>query len=79
MAATITQFRKDLFHLADEALQGNQVEFVYRGVVFKVTPEKKRSKLEKLIGQPVLAAGVDMEESMLPEMEAEWKKDWSEF
>jgi hypothetical protein len=52
---------------------------VYRGVVFKVTPEKKQSKLEKLIGQPVMAPGADIEESMLPEMEAEWKKDWSEF
>jgi hypothetical protein len=79
MVATITQFRKDLFQLADHALQGDRVEFVYRGVVFKVTPEKKQSKLEKLIGQPVMAPGADIEESMLPEMEAEWKKDWSEF
>jgi hypothetical protein len=79
MAATITQFRKDLFHFAEQALEGNQVEFLYRGVVFKVTPEKKKSKLEKLIGQPVLAPNADIEESMLPGMEAEWNKDWSEF
>lgn len=79
MAATITQFRKDLFHFAEQAMEGGQVEFVYRGVVFKVTPEKKKSKLEKLIGQPVLAPDADIEVSMLPQMEAEWNKDWSEL
>jgi len=81
MAATITKFRKDLFQLADQALKGESVEFIYRGVVFKVTPEKKQSKLDKLAGQPVLATGVDLEQAsreLLAEMEAEWKKDWSE-
>ncbi len=81
MAATITKFRKDLFQLADQALKGESVEFIYRGVVFKVTPEKKQSKLEKLSGQPVLAPGVDLEQAgkeLQAEMEAEWLKDWSE-
>jgi hypothetical protein len=80
--ATITQFRKDLFHFADEALKGESVEFVYRGVVFKVTPEKKASKLERLTGQPVLASNVDLEQAgkeLFAEMEAEWMADWSEL
>ena len=80
--ATITKFRKDLFHFADEALKGENVEFVYRGVVFKVTPEKKASKLERLSGQPVVAADVDLEQAskeLLAEMEAEWMADWSEL
>ncbi len=78
--ATITQFRKELFQLADQALKGEPVEFLYRGVVFKVTPEKKQSKLDKLVGQPVLAPGVDLERAgreLAAEMEAEWIKDWS--
>jgi hypothetical protein len=80
--ATITQFRKDLFQYADQALKGASVEFVYRGVVFKVMPEKKQSKLEKLTGQPVLAPDVDLEQAskeLLAEMEAEWMSDWSEL
>jgi hypothetical protein len=84
MAATITQFRKELFQLADQALQGKRVEFLYRGVVFKVIPDNKpnKSKLEKLVGQPVLAEGVDLEQAtkeLIAGMEAEWRKDWSEI
>jgi len=67
---TITQFRKDLFQMADRALNGENVAFTYRGVVFQVMPEKKKSKLENLVGQPVLANGVDLEEA---------SKDWSDL
>ena len=80
MAATITQFRKELFQMADQALKGESVEFLYRGVVFKVTPEKKQSKLENLVGQPVLAPGADLESAgkeLQAEMESEWVSDWS--
>jgi len=79
---TITQFRKELFQLADQALTGESVAFVYRGVVFKVLPEKKQSKLEKLVGQPVVADGVDLSQAskeLFAGMEAEWLKDWSEL
>jgi hypothetical protein len=82
MATTITQFRKELFQLADQALKGESVEFLYRGVVFKVTPEKKQSKLENLVGQPVIAPGADLESAgkeLQAEMESEWVRDWSEL
>lgn len=75
----ITQFRKELFQLAEQALEGQPVQFVYRGVVFKVTPENKKSKLDKLVGQPVLAQGADLEQAskeLLAEMEESWKEDW---
>jgi hypothetical protein len=80
MTATITQFRKELFKLADQALKGEAVEFLYRGVVFKVIPEQKKSKLDKLVGQPVLAPGVDLQQAsreLAAEMESEWMSDWS--
>jgi hypothetical protein len=80
MTATITQFRKELFQMADLALQGENVQFTYRGVVFKIMPEKRHSKLEKLVGQPVLAEDVDLEQAgkdLSAEMEASWLEDWS--
>jgi hypothetical protein len=80
MTASITQFRKELFQLADQALSGEPVAFTYRGVVFKVMPENKKSKLDKLVGQPVLAVGVDLEQAskeLSAEMEAAWLEDWS--
>lgn len=82
MTATITQFRKELFQLADQALKGENVAFTYRGVVFQVMPEKKHSKLDKLVGQPVLAEGVDLEQAskeLSAEMEAAWFEDWSDL
>ncbi len=82
MTATITQFRKELFQLADQAMNGEIVQFTYRGVVFKVTPEKKHSKVEKLVGQPVIAEGIDLEQAgkeMKAAMEAEWLDDWSQL
>jgi hypothetical protein len=80
--ATITQFRKNLFHLADQAMNGEIVQFTYRGVVFEVKPEKRQSKLAKLVGQPVVAAGVDPAlagKELSAEMQAEWEKDWSDL
>ena len=77
---TITQFRKDLFRRAEDAMKGEIVQFTYKGVVFQVKPEKKQSKLEKLVGQPVAAAGVDLEQAgkeLRTEMAAKWASDWS--
>jgi hypothetical protein len=68
--------------MADQALKGEPVAFVYRGVVFNVTPEKKQSKLDRLVGQPVVAEDVDLEQAskeLFAGMEAEWLKDWSEL
>jgi hypothetical protein len=80
VTASITQFRKELFQLADRALGGEPVAFTHRGVVFQVMPESKKSKLDKLVGQPVLAVGVDLEQAsreLSAEMEAAWLEDWS--
>lgn len=82
MTTTITNFRKYLFRLADEALKGQSVEFLYKGVVFRVVPEKKKLKTDNLIGQTTLASGVDLElagKQLSAEMESEWKKEWDGF
>ena len=70
---TITQFRRDLFRLVERALAGKPLEFVHRGVVFKVT---------QLAGQPAVAPGTDLEEAsreLLKEMQSEWEKDCAEL
>jgi hypothetical protein len=78
---TITKFRQELFKLVDQSLAGESLEFTHRGVIFKVLPEKKMSKLSKLTAQKVLAdeAEIDLSANLLEEMEAEWAKDWSEL
>ena len=83
MQVTITKFRQDLFRLADEAIRGEPVQFVYKGVVFQVVPEVIRAKkLDRLVGQPTLAPAVDLGQAgkeLAAEMEAAWTKDWSEI
>lgn len=82
MPVTISQFRKDLFKLADSALEGKTVEFTHKGVVFKVVPEHRKSKLSRIVGRPVFAEKVDLDEiskRLLEEMQAEWEKDWAEL
>jgi antitoxin (DNA-binding transcriptional repressor) of toxin-antitoxin stability system len=76
----ITQFRRKLFQLADQALLGEPVEFIHKGVVFKVIPEMKVSKLSRLTQETVVAPGANLDMTeLLKEMEAEWEKDWSEL
>ena len=82
MRVTITKLRQDLFHLADQALEGKTVEFVHRGMVFQITPEIKRSKLARLTAQKVVAPKANLKQAgrhLLKEMKAGWEKDWSEL
>jgi hypothetical protein len=55
------------------------LEFTYRGTVFRVLPEKKKSRLAP---QPFFAPDANMDRdsrALLKEMEAEWERDWSEL
>ena len=83
MQVTITKFRQDLFRLADAAMGGEPVQFVYKGVVFRVVPEgSQMSKLDRLVAQSTVDTEVDLEQAgkeLAAEMEAEWVKDWSEI
>jgi antitoxin (DNA-binding transcriptional repressor) of toxin-antitoxin stability system len=80
MRVTITKFRQHLFKLVDHSLAGESLEFIHRGIVFKVLPEKRVSKLSKLTAQTVIARDVDLTQiNLLEEMEEDWLKDWSEI
>jgi antitoxin (DNA-binding transcriptional repressor) of toxin-antitoxin stability system len=80
MSVNITEFRRNLFQFADQALKGEPVEFTHKGVVFKVTPETPVSKLSRLTQETVLTPGTSLDTTeLLKEMEAEWEKDWSEI
>jgi hypothetical protein len=79
----ITKFRQDLFRLADEAMNGESVQFVYKGVVFQIVPEgTQKKKLDRLIGQPTINSDTDLESAskeLAAEMETAWMKDWAEI
>jgi hypothetical protein len=76
----ITKFRLNLFQFADRALQGEPIEFIHKGVVFKVIPATQPSKLSKLTRDRIVAPGANLDTTQLmKEMEAEWQKDWSQI
>jgi len=79
MPVNITKFRRDLFQLADRALQGEPIEFIHKGVVFKVVPAIRAAKLSRLTRETVVAPGADLDTALFREMQAEWQKDWSEI
>jgi hypothetical protein len=69
-----------LFRFADQAVQGEPIEFIHKGVVLKLVPELPVSKLSRLTREPVVSPGVSLDTSeLLKEMEAEWEKDWAEI
>jgi hypothetical protein len=82
VTVTITRFRKELFSLVNHALDGEPLEFVHKGVIFRVVPEVKLSKLSKLTGQKVVAPDTNLKKAsreLLKQMESEWEEDWSEL
>jgi antitoxin (DNA-binding transcriptional repressor) of toxin-antitoxin stability system len=80
MPVTITEFRRNLFQLAERALQGEPIEFTHKGFVFRVIPEIPVSKLSRLTKESVVASGATLDTAdLLKEMEVEWEKDWSEI
>ena len=80
MTVNITEFRRNLFQLADQALEGKPIEFIHKGFVFKVVPETPVPKLSKLTREAVVSPDANLDTvELLKEMEAEWEKDWSEI
>ncbi len=82
MKVTITRLRQDLFRLVERALDGETIEFTYKGTVFRLAPEAPPSKLARLTSERILAPNADLgaaRRELLKEMEAEWERDWSEL
>lgn len=81
METTITGFRKDIFELTNQALEGKDVWFTYRGKRLKVVPEEQPgSWLDRLTPMDLINEDyVEPAISLQQEMEAEWEKDWADL
>ena len=80
MPVPITKFRKEIFALADAALKGKLVEFIHRGVTFKLVPEQTADKLKNItalqIVNPKFPDLKSADAALRSEMQREWEKDW---
>lgn len=82
-AVSITEFRKDLFQLAEKVIAGETVEFVHKGVTIRlVLPEVRSSKLDRLTPRTITNPAMSEEEQreaeqkLQAEMLAEMERDW---
>ncbi len=85
VTVSISQFRKNLFQLADQALNGDIVEVKYKGQTIRLVPEAKVSKLDRLTPARIFNPDFSEEDherasrELFAAMQAEWEKDWSEL
>ena len=83
MDVTITEFRRQLFSLANQALDGEGVWFTHKGRRIKIVPEDQAaSRLSRItpieIINPEMPNLLDASRKAerMAEMESAWKKDW---
>ncbi|MGD0940875.1 MAG: hypothetical protein ABR905_14305 [Terracidiphilus sp.] len=83
MDVTITEFRRQLFSLANQALEGEEVWFTHRGRRIKIVPEDQpASRLSRITPIEIINSemptldDVARKAQMMAEMEKAWEKDW---
>lgn len=80
MEVSITQFRRDIFDLVNQAMAGSEVWVVHKGRRFKIAPEHASdSRLSRITPLEVLNSESPEPEalSLQEEMTRAWEKDWS--
>ena len=78
MEVPITQFRREIFSLVNQALEGNEVWVTHKGRRLKIVPEGKPvSRLSRITPMEILVPGTNLEDnSWKQEMMREWETKW---
>jgi antitoxin (DNA-binding transcriptional repressor) of toxin-antitoxin stability system len=82
MEVSITQFRRQMFDLVNEAMDGGEVWVLHKGRRFKIAPEDKPvSRLSRITSleviNPEFSGLSDLKDPHLQEeMERAWESDW---
>jgi prevent-host-death family protein len=86
MEVPITEFRRKIFALVNQAAEGQDVRFVHKGRRFRIVPEgDPGDKLSRLTPMQVFVdENFDPNDpafkaEWMAEMEKEWEKDWSQI
>jgi hypothetical protein len=86
VTTTITDFRKNLFNLAEKVIEGESVEFVHKGKTIRlVVPEVNSTRLERLTPRQITNPEMTEDEhrtaerKLQAEMLAEMEKDWADL
>jgi antitoxin (DNA-binding transcriptional repressor) of toxin-antitoxin stability system len=84
MEVPITRFRREIFSLVNQALEGQEVWVTHKGRRVRIVPEGRPvSRLSRITPMNILnPEGPDLNDpafkaGMLAEMETAWESDWS--
>jgi antitoxin (DNA-binding transcriptional repressor) of toxin-antitoxin stability system len=77
MEVPITQFRRRLFELVNQAIDGKDVWVSHRGRRVKLVAEGAPSKLSRITPMQIIVPGADLEDdAWKDEMMLEWERKW---
>ena len=86
MEISITEFRRDLFDLVNQALEGSEVWVRHKGRRFRIAPEgKATSRLARITPMAILSSdSLDLNDpalkaEVMTEVETACEADWSEL
>ena len=81
MEVTITQFRRDLFKIVEQAMNGVEVHVTHKGKSFSLKPDgPPPDRLSRITPMDIIVG--DLEEGhaqLMKEMEAGWMEDWADL
>lgn len=80
MEVPITQFRRKIFELVNQAMTGAEIWVAHKGRRFRIVPEgKPNTRLSRITPLEVInpVAGASADQSLQEEMIAAWERDWS--
>jgi antitoxin (DNA-binding transcriptional repressor) of toxin-antitoxin stability system len=84
MEVPITQFRRKIFDLVNQAMAGSEVWVTHKGQRFRIAPENQpASRLSRITPMEILASEAPdlndpvLKAEMLAEMEKAWERDWT--
>ncbi|MBB6146187.1 antitoxin (DNA-binding transcriptional repressor) of toxin-antitoxin stability system [Silvibacterium bohemicum] len=77
---SITQLRKNLFEMVNQAMEGKQVWVMYKGRRFRIAPEDPPpSRLDRIVPLNLLIDESVDDSKLLEEMTRAWERDWDEL
>ncbi len=79
MDITITEFRRNLFTLVDQAMSGVEVHVTYKGKAFTLKPDSPPvDRLSRITPLDIIVGDLD-DRPDKEEMRRAWERDWADL
>lgn len=81
MQVTITEFRRNLFTLVEQAMNGTEVHVTHKGKSFTLKPdEPPPGRIARLTPTRIINGSLDgANDELMNTMQAEWDQDWAKL